>query len=481
MISLIIFAVIVAGIAGIVVKFILDKVATDKNITWKEYGIGMAIISLILAPLVTIIGWNIAKSNNLTFYEYWNGWEKEAQWVKITCTRDGPCRYAYECDPYIVMVTYLCNCDSKGACQTCTRPETRYHSCPYCKEEWTFIVDTTLGSFTIAEHRLPENPQANQWRVSPWGIPKWVIDRAGAGVPSFWAAAKARINAGVPGPVTKRMQYENYILASEQTILKQYSSLVDEYQSLQLLPSVQSGIYDFYYADKVYFVGHAPKDAQEWQTALMYLNAALGTELQGDLHLVIVQNETISRNPDSYILALKAYWQNKAVFGTNAISKNSVIVVIGTKDGERIEWARAITGMPLGNEQMLVALRSQLKGILLTPATVLGSVKGEFYYKEADDGVKKLKVRGFHGNGVIERILWGLDDPRTKFARVSMKALDPEDVGGGFRYLESEIQPTDGQKGWIVFSTFVVSLGVWLAVALIGERSWKQARNYWRY
>jgi hypothetical protein len=199
----------------------------------------------------------------------------------------------------------------------------------------------------------------------------------------------------------------------------------------------------------------------------MYLNAALGSELQGDLHLVILEDLAASINPDAYILALKAYWQDPEVWGDNCLSKNGIVVAIGTTDGETVAWARAQSGMPLGNEQMVVAIRNELQGVALTPERVIGIVRGAFY---VDEGDGELMVRGTGESGVLRRVLWGLDDPQTTFARISMSGDDPRDLGGGFLYLDSEIQPKPGQKLAIVVATFLLCCVVWLVFALIGER-----------
>jgi len=464
MFSLFILAVFAAAIAGLAVKFLLDRIQSERNITWKEYAIGMMVITLLLAPSVTFLGWKVAKSNNLSFNEYWNGWEKSVAWEVVPCSRDGPCVHVYDCDPYVHIHTRT-HTDSDGKTQTENYTETHYHSCPYTSEEWNFGIDTTLGFYSVASHLLPENSQFHRWRASET-VPRWVISRAGAGFPEFWTAAKARIDSGKPGPVTKRMTYDNYLLSSDQTILKEYSDTIKEFLSANLLPQVQSGIHNFYYANKVYFVGYAPKDVNAWQRSVMYINGALGAELQGDLHLVITKNQTISRNPDAYILALKAYWSDKKVFGDNTVSKNTIIVVVGTEDGEHVSWSRAITGMPMGNEHMLVALRNELKGLSLMPDLLVGDVRGEFYTEIKEEGrSEKLKVRGVHDGGKIERIFWGLDNPQTKFKRVSMKE---------FSYLDGEIELKGSQKFWIAFVTFIVCMPVWVALIAIGERSWRK-------
>ena len=438
-------AVCLAALAGLFVRALLNIQRSRMEITWQEYGFGMAVISIVIVPLVMAFGAKIARNNNLTFYEYWNGWESQAIAEEIKCTRDGPCWYEYDCDPYTVQVSYQ-DCTGTGADRKCTtkyRTETRYHSCPYVDTETNYIVSTTLGDYTIAEHRFPENPDARRWR-SGKQVPDYVIGKVGVGAPDFWLRAKERIESKKPGPVTKREAYVNYILASDRTILRQHSEEVQEYKSAKLLPDFQSGVYDFYYANKVYLVGYKTAYEAEWQKQLAYLNAAFGTDLQGDLHLVLVQNERISKNPDAYALTLKAYWQNQKKFGKNGLSKNATVVVIGTEDGASIKWARAFSGMPLGNEKLLVVIRDEMRGALIP-----------------DEVMKKLKTH-----------LWGESDKNTRFARVSMTGKKGSN-GGGFDYLGKEVPLTSNQNIAILAAAFFVSMFVWLVAAAYGDRwSW---------
>lgn len=473
MFQIVLLTAIVAAMTGLIIKFCLDRYADEKNITWKEFAIGMAIIVIMLAPGVTKLGWELAKDSQVQYNEYWNGWELQADRDDIVCTRDGPCSHEYDCDPYTVLVSYSCNCDSKGHCDTCYRTETHYHSCPYVDMETTYTITTTLDSYTIASHRFPDNPQAHRWRKSV-GVPDGVISHAGVGIPPFWAAAKARIDAGSPGPASARRTYVNYILASDHTILKQYSAEIDRFNKAGLLPRLNSGIHDFYLTNKVYFVGFRPNNAIVWQKELGHLNAALGTELQGDVHLVIVENSAISNNPDAYVLALKAYWQNTQVFGRDALSKNGIGVVIGTTDGQTVAWSRAFTGMPLGNEEMTVALRGNLKGRPLEPGAVIGQVRGKF-----SSAAGRAQVYGLHEKGALERTIWGLDEPQTKFRRYSMSGKGANKIGAGFLYLKGEIQPTLSQKIWIGVFVFLASGLVWLACALIGDKVPNRGRRYY--
>lgn len=445
MLAVVAISVVCAAFAGLVVKWYLDHTDHQLEITWLEFGLGMLAAVFVVAPLTAWLGWKIAVNSLVDYREYWNGWETAAIAEPIRCTRDGPCAHEYDCDPYIVMVSYSCNCDDKGNCSTCTRPETRYHDCPYVTVETNYSIDTTLGGYSINTHRFPENPQASRWRASH-SIPEHVIRRAGAGEPPFWTAAKARLDSGAPGPVCKRMSYENYILASERTILKQYSGDVQKFRDAGLFPELTHDVYDFYLADKAYFVGWKPDDPRAWQSSLRYLNAALGTEFEGDLHLVIAQSDAVAGNPDAYVNALRAHWHDTERYGRDAFAKNAIAVVVGTNDGVSIEWARAFTGMPIGNEALTTAVRNELKKT-------------------------ELDFEKFIGAGsVLRKILWGIGNPDTRFQRISMAARDETDKGSGYLYLRDEIQPTTGQLVVIGIVVFILCGGLWLAAAVVGER-----------
>lgn len=462
--QLVLILVVVSIIGGVAIKLILDHNKSRYEITWLELGV----VGLIVVPLISwggvTAGWNIAKSNALSFTEYWNGYELDALDVTTTCSKNGPCIQTYSCDPVYHTHTRSVS-DGDGGFTTETYTETHWSSCPYATVEHTFIVETTLGDYTIARGWFTENPQ--EWRAGS-GIPGSVS----RGQPEFWVAARNRIDADNPGPVTRQMEYDNYILASDKTILNEFSSAIDTYLAEDLLPDMQSEVHSFYYADKIAFVGFVPTDAQAWQDAVMYLNAALGGERQGDLHVVLINDPLASENSDRYITALKAYWTDQDVFGDNSLSKNAVLVVLGTDDGETISWARATTGMPIGNEAMTLAIRNQLPGTALTPDAVIGIVDSELYTKVKDDGTEKPSARGVHGSsGQLERILWGLDNPTTAFTRISMSGDDADDVGTGFLHLDALIEPSGGEKFFIGLVAFLLSGAGWFAAVFIGDRT----------
>jgi hypothetical protein len=468
MFSLILETTLITAVIGLIVRFAMIWFRAKGEITWHEYGVAMAVITVVLAPLVAWIGMQIAISNNITFNQYLNGYEKQTRWEKITCERDGSCEYDYNCDPYIVMVAYECNCssDKNGThCSTCYRPETRYHQCPYVTEEWTFVVQTSLDDYTIAAHVFPDNPDKHRWR-SYESVPQYVINQAGVGIPPFWAAADTRVRTRHPGPVTKRGSYPNYILASDLTILKQYSNAIEGLKRQNLLPNISIDVHDYYMANKVHFVGVRPEQngttGAQWQTAVMYFNEELGPKLFGDLHLVLVGDPKVVDSPDEYSQALKAYWQNRKVWGDNALMKNAIVVVIGTQDGKTISWVRSITGMPLGNESMIEYLDSIPRGSPLTPEFLLGKLPEQFH-----PDVSKGPHIGLDTTGAIKRIVFGLDHPDTKFIRVSMGGHSKTGgIGPGYLYLKNELRPTPSQENWILFFGILFSSILWIVAAL---------------
>lgn len=455
MLGLVVVSVAASLLAGVIVKLTLDWLPRPGQITWLELSIGMAIVSIIVAPLASLTGWSTAVHNVLSFKEYRNGWELEAVEEIVDCEVNGRCRYVYECKCRMV-------CASAVEDDDCVRWKEECDDCPYFNFERNLYIRTTVGDRPIA-WLAPEDYESQQTTSE---LPFGLVSRDYR-TPQFWLDCQRRLARARPGPVTIRAPYDNYILASGGTILKQHSGMVHQYQQAGLLPPIQHDLYNHYYADKVWFVGYEAEDEAAWQTALMLLNAALGSELQGDLHLVVLHDPTGSINPDAYILALKAYWQNPEVWGDNCLSKNGIVVAIGTNDGETVAWARAQTGMPVGNEHLLVAIRNQLMGIALTPDRVIGTVRGEVTVREGDG---ELTVRSSGESGVLRRVLWGLDDPQTSFGRISMSGGDPQDLGGGFLYLGGEIQPKPGQKLAIVIATFLLCCAVWLVFALIGKR-----------
>ena len=451
---LVITAVCMGGV-GILVMLYADRVDGSQEITWKEYGISMGIICLVVLPLVGYAGFALAKHDVVNYHEFMNGWEARAYYATTECTEDGSCHWTFDCDPYEVEVEYDCGTEKDP--QTCTRTETHYHSCPYVTHENAFYVDTTLGTYTIDEYRLPENPEANRWEDRGNWLPDYVVQQAGTGEPSFWTAAKDRLAHNNPWPVTKIHSYDNYVLASHYTILERYRKAADKYRALNLLPSITASIRDlsFYRSDKVNMVGCNASQYEQWDEVLERLNAAFGSELQGDVRLVIACDPRINRDPDAYQFALQAYWQNSGVFHRTALPKNTVVLIIGTTDGKTVAWGRAFTGMPVGNNTLVAAVRDRFSAssVPLNPVAVIGTVTGTTRY----DG-KNYQAVSSRAGGVLSDILWGDTNRATRFVRVSMSGKHNGVGGNGFQYLSTQIEITGLQKFLIVLATVIASM-----------------------
>lgn len=442
----VLFIGLIAVATGLLLKFVFDHYGTGFTISWTELAIGGVVCALVIAWPVVHIGTNMARASATTYKEFWSGYEATAPVQTFHCHKysdddfgGDDCTHHYRCDPYEVtrtrVVTYT---DSNGDTHTRveTYQETHWHHCPVAPWERSFYVMTTLGSgYTFAGHLLPP-----------------------ANPPPSWSAAKARITSGDPGPVTEIHSYSNYILASQKTILKKYSGDVGNYAKAGLMPNVAKDVSPPYAGRKLYVVGAPPGiDAKTWSQAVDYFNAAFGTDLQGDLHFLIVNANKV-RDPDDWFGALNANWQSKKQ-GKHAISKNGVIVAVGTTDGKTIAWARAQTGMPLGNEALLTQIQSDLKGQRLDPMVVLGHPVG---IVRQVGGKWKAKVNP--GDGILAKDAWGTN----RFVRVCMACKSKGDKGLGYGYLNGEIQPSTGAKVAIFFVAFVLCLAVWGAMLAIG-------------
>lgn len=419
--------------------------AKFRKVGWAGFACGIVAIILV-GSIAGAVGERWAKDNQLTYNEFLNGYETEAVHLVNTCTEDGSCHHTYSCDSYTITVMDT-STDSKGNVTVSSHTETRWRSCPYATEEHTYIIKTSLKKdYTIADNIFTADPQ--EWRGGeglPTDVPR--------GDPAFWTAAAKRIADGNPGPVVVASTYKNYILASQNSILKQFSGAVDDYKKQNMLPQIasaakNSGIDSPYIGTKVYFVKDMPnKDA--WRAAVNQFDSAIGTDLQGDMHVVFVDKDT---DKDRYKGALNAYWTGPEL-EKNDLSKNGIVLIIGT-DGKTGSWVRAFTGMPGGNEGMLTQLES-LKNIdLSNPSALLGTPKGVI------NGDKKVKEI-VHSQGQIEQIVWGTN----KFKRVCMTCEGNGDSGQGFTYLDAEIEPTGGQTATIMIVSGILFALIWAGIA----------------
>jgi hypothetical protein len=445
------------------------------RVTKVEFIFGAAVTVGIALLVTVLVGPGLARDSAIGgYHEFYNGSVVSGTVKHDECHRDGSCARHYSCDPYTVRVTdSSAYTDSNGNYHPEQyHYETRYHQCPYVTEELDYVLATNIGkTYVIGDNYFDEHPR--EWRGGS-GIPSGVPTQP----PERWTKAVADLRNGMSDPVTGVFSYENFILASDSDLYKEYEGSIEAYQKAGLLPkhTGKLGESDMLFdydtqALKVQAAGGLKvKNLGEWQNRLMRFNAALGSDLQGDMHIVLLPAAKVS-NPDDYITALKAYWDS---LGKWSISKNGIILVIGVSpDGKTVEWSRAQTGMPKGNEEMLSALDLKLSGEPFDPGVLLGDVS---------TNVKKETVKyDLNSGGSIGKIVFH----EFPFARACMKCNSAGDKGVGYVDLSELVPITTGAKVLMFCIVFFLSAFLWAALLafnpvgyLLGEFQSKYRSEY---
>lgn len=479
MIIVAIISVVCAAVIGLAAKYLLALAVrkrmfldNDKQITWFEYGIALAIVAILVAPAVVLVGKSLSVDQKLQYQEMYNGVEVAAEIHPTQCYA-GHSGESYSAGESNCSHTYVSGhyswdeprqvCTGSGKDQTCTTVYDTYYGdiyTPYAATELTYAITNSFGqTYTYPNAYVAADGKPFGSRAIPPDVPR--------GAPADWNDAKQRLAAGDPRPVTDVFTYDNYILASGDTMLAPYSADMQSYLDQKLLPDHTANILDNpIYGDsrkqakKLSFIGVSVPNENEWQEALMRFNAALGSKLQGDLHVVAIDSKRVD-NPQRYLKALRAYWLSDH-FGKRALSKNGIILVIGV-NGNKIDWAQADTGMPYGNNTMLRTMENLLDGALFTPDAVFGHPRTVVTPapKEGDDPIVNVTLS--EPNSPLELAMFG---SATQFKRPCMKCEGENDAGGiGYKDLVAQIEPSTSQKTWMVVVVCAFSLIFWGFVA----------------
>lgn len=366
-------------------------------------------------------------NGQLEFKEFWNGYESKAEKREVTCNRDGQCRNTYECDSYQVPVTRT-NSDGESYIEM----ETRWHDCPYSKQETSFYITTTLDSSVDYGTNLMTGEEFRFTKAIPGGRQE---------TPKDWIEAVKRLDAGKPWGITEIHKYKNFILSSKSEMYKKYSDSIDKYIEEGVMPEIPSTVHRG--VSTKMFVTNSLNLPETFAVDVTNLNGAMAADKRfGDLRVVMVNSSEVP-DADNYTNALHTYWSDVKVFGKFALPKNAVVVTMGVNNnGTKVEWARAFTGMPIGNEEMIQGVASALKD-----AKVDSNLLGRPFIDKEGTVI--------HSEGVLEKVLW---DDVTGFNRVSMSG--DEAPSAGFLYLGSDITPTTGAVIW---------MGVLWGLALAGS------------
>lgn len=436
-------AIIISLAIGGVAYYLTHKIDGPITVSLRELIIGSA-ISIVVLLIVGPVTEKLILDGKTTYHEYFNGYETEAVEQIIPCDRDGSCNYTYDCDVYYVPVTHTYS-DGDGHSHTYVTMEARYHDCPYVRSEAKYIVDSTLDNYQIGGNFSKDR---TAWRAGI-GVPADVP----AGPPLQWVQARDRIAAHRNGGVTRKHNYKNLLLASDKTLLDQYSADIDYYSKAGLLPdhtrNYKDPIYNYYMADKFAAVG-LNTDLAAWNESLLRLNGFLGAQLQGDVHMVAI-NASKAKDKDRYAQALFAYWKGHH-FKKDAFPKNAIGVVVGVTDN-KVVWARATGGLPVGNEALLLDIQNNLVGVPFEPDALIG-----------------LPLQK---TGALYSQLWGVH----KFDRPCMECI--QEHRDGYVYLKSDVYVSGWQRFWIVFVATLCSAGMWFAFLNVDDRVKKYYGGYY--
>lgn len=224
-------------------------------------------------------------------------------------------------------------------------------------------------------------------------------------------------------PVAKRSGYTNYVQAVPESLFATIDGRVKQ-QFAHLLAPYPIDVYDFYKINRFVSPGFAFTDAAQWNEDISASLIDLGFAKQVNLIVVIAKTDD-----PQYTHALREHWE-----GAN---KNDVVLVIGSLDGQRIEFV-----------------------------DVISWTKNELFKVELIDRIRDMNI--------IERkqILTAVQHQITKnFERRRMRE---------FEYLSEEIAP----PAWALWTLSVFLIGVYgtLALGLNGKLQtvYKQFMRKWK-
>jgi hypothetical protein len=215
------------------------------------------------------------------------------------------------------------------------------HSYPCnCRQECTGTGESR--SCTTVCDTCYEHPYDVDWDVySSIGYTSTIarIDSQGLDMPPRWAAAY------VGEPFAAEHHYTNYIKANPDSVLlgqkgdlKRFGALIPAYPQ----------VYDYYKVNHVLNEGVPGVDVPTWNWLISQADRTLGPQKQ--LNLLVVLVPTDDR---SYTYAFRDQWLGG--------KKNDAVILIGSVDGHRIEWADVISWTT--NKGYIINLRDDITHI----------------------------------------------------------------------------------------------------------------------
>lgn len=235
---------------------------------------------LDFAIQIGIVGLVVAGGLGLTYFDRTVDREVWNGQITSKVRQQVGCRHSYECNCVYINKVLVC--------QTCY--------------EHSFDVDWELHTSTSEETDID------------------TIDRQGLIMPPRWGAAF------IGEPYSSEHTYTNYILANPDSVLlgqkgdlKKFGPLIPQYPK----------VYDYYKMDHVINMG-VPIATAQFNWLVNEMDKKLGPIKQVNVLVVLVHTD----DPD-YVYAFRDAWKGG--------KKNDAIVLIGSIDGNKIDWADVVS------------------------------------------------------------------------------------------------------------------------------------------
>src|SRR5271166_2082915 len=262
-----------------------------------EFAAQVGVVALFVAVAI-----GIAYESRTTDTEVWNGQVTQKKRNEVSC------RHTYSCNCHEV-------CSGSGSNRSCSE------HCDTCYEH-RYDVDWDVYASTGESTSID------------------TIDRQGLDMHPRWGKAY------LGEPWESEHNFTNYILANPESVL--LGTKGDMVRFGKLIPKYPDNIYDYYYNNPVINMGVPNVQLDTWNWLIRDINKTLGPKKQ--VHIIVI---LVPTNDRSYMLALKDAW----VGG----KKNDVDVVIGSSDGNKIDFADVMSWST--NKAMAVKLRDDIQAV----------------------------------------------------------------------------------------------------------------------
>jgi hypothetical protein len=205
---------------------------------------------------------------------------------------------------------YDCNCRSVESCSGSGKDRrcSSTRKCDTCYEDRYTVhwnCSTTIGGFTIDSRDTTSR--------SVYLTPD----------PARYTSIQ------VGDPASKTSSYTNYVQAVPNSLFHAAPETLRARFATLLLPYPDK-VYDFYRLDRFVTPGFSFTDAAQWNQDISLMLRELGPKKQVNVIVVVAKTADLE-----YEYALRDHWEG--------VNKNDVVLLIGSTDGQKIEFARVIS------------------------------------------------------------------------------------------------------------------------------------------